>query len=80
ANLVLSILSVAPNVIFAEPYFKWNLVEKDPNDNKFADLAISGNTDYLVTNDKHFDPIKTVEFPKLNIVTIDEFKRIILGK
>jgi len=80
ANLVLSILSVAPNVIFDEPYFKWNLVESDPDDNKFADLTIAGNADYLVTNDKHFNPLKTIEFPKLNIVTIDEFKSIVLGK
>ena len=42
ANLVLSILSVAQNVIFNEPYFKWNLIEEDPDDNKFADLTIAG--------------------------------------
>ena len=79
ANLVLSVLSVAPNVIFDEPYFKWNLIEKDPDNNKFADLTIAGNADYLVTNDKHFNPLKALDFPKLNIVTIDEFKKIILG-
>jgi putative PIN family toxin of toxin-antitoxin system len=79
ANYVLSILSVAPNVIFDEPYFKWNLIEQDPDDNKFADLTIAGNADYLVTNDKHFNPLKTIDFPKINIVTIDEFKNIILG-
>ena len=78
ASLVLSILSVAPNVIFSEPYFKWDLVENDPDDNKFAELTIAGNADYLVTNDKHFNPLKTIDFPKLNIVTIDEFKTILL--
>lgn len=77
ANLVLSILNVAPNVIFDEPYFKWNLIENDPDDNKFADLTISGNADYLVTNDKHFNVLKKLEFPKVNIVTIDEFKNIV---
>ena len=77
ATLVLSILSVAPNIIFKESYFKWNLVENDPDDNKFADLTIAGNADYLVTNDKHFNSLKTLDFPKLNIVTIDEFKSII---
>lgn len=77
ANLVLSILNVAPNVIFDEPYFKWNLVENDPDDNKFADLTISGNADYLVTNDKHFNVLKKLEFPKVNIVTMDEFKNIV---
>jgi putative PIN family toxin of toxin-antitoxin system len=79
ANIVLSILSVAPNVIYAEVYFKWNLVNKDPDDNKFVDLTIAGSADYLVTNDKHFAPLKKLEFPKLNIVTLDQFKRIILG-
>ncbi|MDO3641725.1 putative toxin-antitoxin system toxin component, PIN family [Mucilaginibacter sp. L3T2-6] len=78
ANLVLSILSAAHNVIFAEPYFKWNIIGQDADDNKFTDLAIAGNADYIVTNDKHFDIAKTLDFPKLNIVTLDEFKKIVL--
>lgn len=77
ANLVLSILSVAQNVIFNEPYFKWNLIEEDPDDNKFADLTIAGNADYLITNNKYFNLLKKVDFPKINVVTIDEFKKII---
>jgi len=80
ANLVLKILSTAPNTIFTEPYFKWHLVTKDPDDNKFVDLAIAGNADYLVTNDKHFNDVKGTEFPKLNIVNIAEFKAIITEK
>ncbi len=35
ANLVLEILCNANNVIFAEPYFRWNLIIDDPDDNKF---------------------------------------------
>jgi putative PIN family toxin of toxin-antitoxin system len=77
ANLVLSILSVASNVIFDEPYFKWNLIDKDRDDNKFVDLTIAGNADYLVTNDRHFDILKKIDFPRLQVVTIDEFKAII---
>jgi uncharacterized protein len=77
ATIVYSIFSVAPNVIFTDPFFKWQLVELDPDDNKFADLAIAGNADYLITNDKHFNPLKSLDFPKLNIVSIDEFKKII---
>jgi len=79
AVVIYSILSVAPNVNFTEPFFKWQLVELDPDDNKFADLTIAGNADYLVTNDKHFDPLKSLDFPKLNIVSMDEFKKIVLG-
>ncbi|QKJ28677.1 putative toxin-antitoxin system toxin component, PIN family [Mucilaginibacter mali] len=79
ANLVLSILSVAPNVTFEEPYFKWNLVELDADDNKFADLSIAANADFLVTNDKHFAPLKLIDFPRINIVSLDEFEKVILG-
>jgi putative PIN family toxin of toxin-antitoxin system len=78
ADLVLSILTVAPNVIFDEAYFKWNLIEQDADDNKFVDLAIAGNADYLVTNDKHFNLLKTIDFPNVDVITIDEFKDIIL--
>ena len=77
-RLVLNILSVSPNVIYSEPYFKWNLVESDADDNKFADLAIAANADYLVTNDKDFNSLKTLEFPKLSIVNIEEFRKIVL--
>jgi len=80
ANLVLSILSVAPNVIYSEPFFKWQLVEKDKDDNKFADLAIAGNADHLVTNDKHFNDLKNIDFPKLSIVSLDEFKKVVQSK
>lgn len=79
ATIVYSILSVAPNVNFTEPFFKWQLVNLDSDDNKFADLAIAGNADYLVSNDKHFNPLKMLSFPKINIVSMDEFKRIVIG-
>src|SRR5690606_11158513 len=76
AIVVYSILSVAPNVEFSEPFFKWQLIEQDPDDNKFVDLAIARNADYLVTNDKHFDTLKSIDFPKVNIVSLDEFRKI----
>jgi len=42
-------------------------------DNKFVDCAIAGNVDYLVSNDKHFNCLKKIDFPKLNLLSIDEF-------
>jgi len=77
ANLVLNILSAAPNVIFSEPSFKWQLLTTDHDDDKFADLAISGNANYLVTNDKDFNVLKGLEFPIVNVVNIQEFKKIL---
>lgn len=78
AELVLSILSSAPNAVFAEPYFKWQLIETDADDNKFVDLAISSGADYLVTNDKDFNILKTLDFPKVTVVSLAEFREITL--
>jgi uncharacterized protein len=77
AHLVTSILSVASNVVFTEPYFKWQLIINDPDDNKFADLAVAGNADYIVTHDKHFKTLKNLEFPRLSVISLDEFKDIL---
>ena len=77
AELILGILEVAPNVIFAEPHFRWNLITKDPDDNKFSDLAIGVNAVCLVTRDKHLNIFKKIDFPKLKVVKPEEFKKLI---
>ncbi|WP_373514487.1 putative toxin-antitoxin system toxin component, PIN family [Persicitalea sp.] len=77
AHLVITILLFAPNTILAEPYFRWQLIESDPDDNKFFDLSIAAEADYLVTNDRDFDVVKKVDFPKVNIVSLTEFKLIL---
>ncbi len=51
ANLVLEILCNANNVIFAEPYYRWNIITEDPDDNKFSHLAIATGADCVVTYD-----------------------------
>ena len=76
AALVLNILSIAPNTLFSEPYYKWQLVENDGDDNKFVDLAIAVGVDYLVTNDKHFNMLKDIDFPKVDVISLDTFKEI----
>lgn len=52
-------------------------MHNDPDDNKFTDMAIAGNADYLITNDRHFDLLKGVEFPKVNVISLDDFKKLI---
>ena len=42
-------------------------------DNKFVDCAIASNAELIVTNDAHFDILKTIEFPKLEISTLQKF-------
>lgn len=45
ADLVLTILTVAPNTIFQEAYFKWQLIEDDHDDDKFVDVAVAAGAD-----------------------------------
>jgi uncharacterized protein len=78
ANLVLEILCNANNVIFAEPYYRWNIITEDADDNKFSDLAIATGADCVVTYDKHFNIFKKIDFPKLKILKPSQFK-ILLG-
>ncbi len=48
-----------------EVYYKWNLIERDPDDNKFVDCAVAGNANYIVSNDAHFNELKKIDFPLL---------------
>jgi putative PIN family toxin of toxin-antitoxin system len=77
AKIVLHQLAIAPNVEFSEPAYKWNLIEKDPDDNKFSDLAISVNADFLITNDADFNIFREIEFPKLQVINLEKFLEIL---
>ncbi|MBR3619182.1 MAG: putative toxin-antitoxin system toxin component, PIN family [Bacteroidaceae bacterium] len=71
-NIILLLLN-KPNVQFVDPHFRMGLITADPDDNKFVDCAFAANADYLVSEDSHFDVLRTTPFPHLNLVTLDEF-------
>lgn len=48
-------------------------MENDPDDNKLVDCAISAGVRYIVTNDKHFDILRRVQFPTVEVVSALEF-------
>lgn len=79
AELVLTILTVAPNTVFQEAYYRWQLITPDPDDDKFADVAIAAGVDYLVTNDSDFDVLNALPFPRVNVVSLAEFLTLILS-
>jgi len=76
AKDVIRTLLVLENVILVTPYFKWDLIPNDQDDNKFVDCYLISNSDALVTHDKHFDVLRQMEFPKVNVITIDTFQRM----
>ena len=52
-------------------------ITEDPDDNKFVDCAIAADAELIVTNDKHFDVLRTVSWPKLTIIKLKEFAALI---
>lgn len=79
AENVVNFLTVSPFTNKIDIYFNFGLIGEDPSDNKFADCAVSANADFLVSNDRHFHPLKKIEFPKINLFTIQEFDAFMNG-
>lgn len=75
-NIIMSLLS-AENIELHEIFFHWSLIEHDKEDNKFCDLAVAGNADYLITNDVHFNVVKLNSFPLISILSAEEFLQIL---
>lgn len=76
ANFVLRTLLELENVHPTVVYFHTNFIINDPDDNKFVDCAFACGADFLISNDKHFKILKTVEFPVIPIVTFQEFEAV----
>ncbi|GHT10536.1 hypothetical protein AGMMS4956_02020 [Bacteroidia bacterium] len=77
-NVMNEILN-AENVERVTIFYKWNLITADPDDNKFVDCAIAAGAQYIVTNDKHFNVLHQIKFPKVQVADISMFKQIITG-
>jgi putative PIN family toxin of toxin-antitoxin system len=77
AELIISFLSVLENVKKIDIHYHLNLITTDPDDNKFVDCAFASNVHYLVTNDKHYNKLKSVTFPIINIISLVEFKNLL---
>lgn len=65
------------NIQLCNAEYKWNLITQDPIDNKFVDCALASNSDWIVTNDKHFNVLKDISFPKVNVISIGEFIQLL---
>jgi putative PIN family toxin of toxin-antitoxin system len=73
ARYVLFTIMERRNVKQITPSYKWQLIQADPDDNKFVDCAIAANAKFIVTEDHHFNILKNVSFPKVAVINIDNF-------
>lgn len=73
ATNFLKALQELPNVNNVEVWYHWNLLT-DETDNKFVDAAVAGAAAYIVSEDRHFRKLETVDFPKVTLMRLDDFK------
>lgn len=74
ADNVVSLILHHPLTELYDPRFRFGFIKEDPDDNKFVDCAIIANADYIVSDDAHFNELKSLppEF-QVRVWRLDEF-------
>ena len=72
AELALNVITNNPYTLFVTPYYHFRLIVADPDDDKFVDCAVAGNAKYIVTEDSHYDVLAGLDFPKVDIIKLDD--------
>lgn len=62
---------------YIHPVYRFRLIEKDVDDNKFVDCAIHANAQYIVTQDQHFEVLKSIGFPHIDVIDTDTFSYLL---
>ena len=73
ANNIISAILNLPNTLQVQVYFHLKLIHQDPDDDKFVDCAFKSNAHFIVTQDHHYNILRDIDFPKINVIDIDSF-------
>lgn len=65
------------NVEFIDPHFHVYAIFADPDDNKFVDCAFAANAAFIVSEDSHFEALKTLAFPKIMVLKLKAFLKFL---
>lgn len=66
---------IIKNSLIVKPIEILDIIKDDSDDNKFIEVAVEGNVDYIVSQDKHL--LNLGEFRKIKIVGPEEFLKIV---
>lgn len=80
ARNVVALLLKSRYVEFVDAYFKWRLIEADHDDDKFVDCAFAANATFIVSDDKHFEVLEKIAFPKIAVLKLRQFLLTLLEK
>ena len=74
---VVNYLLNSPFVEMVTPHYHFELITADRDDNKFVDCAIAANATFIVSDDKHYLPLRQIEYPRLYVIRMMEFVSIL---
>lgn len=77
AENVIQYLTNSPHVEFVNTYYRFEMISADRDDNKFVDCAIAANATYIVSDDKHYAPLRDISYPRLYVLKLLEFVEIL---
>ena len=79
ADTVIKAIINQPNIHRVETTYFFNLIKQDPDDNKFVDCAICGSAEIIVSNDRHFDVLKKIDYPIIKVEKLQDFVKELYG-
>jgi len=75
AHNVVEAIARLSTTCYQETYIHFYLIEVDKDDNKFVDCSIAADAKYIVSNDSHFGILKTINWPKVEVLNIEEYHK-----
>lgn len=75
SEAVLSSFDNLQNINHIVRYYRWLAVKSDPDDDKFVDCYVASGAQCLITQDNHFNVVKQLDFPKIQIMNLFEFEQ-----
>lgn len=70
-NLRFILSAIDSIVTYVNPDGEFDIIEKDPADNKFIECAVEANTDFIISGDKHL--LELGKFRKAEIIQPADF-------
>lgn len=76
ASNLLGILITAPEYLFSHAVLQFQSRRLGPDDNKFSDLYLAADADYLVSNDATLPALNRNAFPALKVISRQDFCKL----
>lgn len=77
AEAVMGTIENLQNTVLATRYYRWLAIVNDPDDDKFVDCAVATNAVCIVTEDQHFNVLRTRIFPTVTVLNSEQFRLLL---